>query len=37
MKECTAWIWWNQLSVVGKQRIPISERTIGNLTKGSYT
>jgi cytoplasmic tRNA 2-thiolation protein 2 len=35
MKECTAWIWWNHLSMVGKQRIPISERTIGNLTKGS--
>lgn len=37
MKECAAWIWWNQLSVVGKQRIPIPEWTIGNLTKGSYT
>ncbi len=34
MKECTAWVWWHQLSVVGKQSIPISERTIGNLTKG---
>jgi len=36
MKECTAWVWWHQLSVVGKQRIPISERTISNLTKGGY-
>jgi len=35
MKECTACVWWHQLSVVGKQRIPISERTIGKLTKGS--
>jgi len=35
MKECTAWVWWHKLSVVGKQRVPISERTIGNLTKGS--
>ena len=34
MKECNAWVWWHQLSVVGKQRIQISERTIGNLTKG---
>ena len=34
MKECTAWIWWHQLSLVGKQRVPISERTISNLTKG---
>jgi len=32
-KECTAWVWWHKLSVVGKQRVPISERTIGNLTK----
>jgi cytoplasmic tRNA 2-thiolation protein 2 len=35
MKECTAWVWWHKLSVVGKQRVPISGRTIGNLTKGS--
>jgi cytoplasmic tRNA 2-thiolation protein 2 len=35
MKECTAWVWWHQLSMVGKQRIPISERTISKLTKGS--
>jgi cytoplasmic tRNA 2-thiolation protein 2 len=34
MKECTAWVWWHRLSVVGKQRVPVSERTIGNLTKG---
>lgn len=34
MKECNAWVWWHQLSIVGKQSIPISERTIGNLTKG---
>ena len=34
MKECTAWVWWHQLLVVGKQRVPISERTINNLTKG---
>jgi len=34
LKECTAWVWWHQLSVVGKQRVPISERTIGSLTKG---
>ena len=36
MKECAAWVWWHQVSVVGKRRIPISERTIGNLTKGRY-
>jgi cytoplasmic tRNA 2-thiolation protein 2 len=36
MKECTAWVWWHQLSVVEKQRIPISGRTIGKLTKGGY-
>ena len=36
MKECTAWVWWHQLPVIGKQRIPISERTIGNLTRGRY-
>ena len=34
LKECTAWVWWLRLSVVGKQRVPISERTIGSLTKG---
>jgi len=34
MKECAAWVWWHQVRVVGKQRIPISERTIGQLTKG---
>lgn len=34
MKECNAWVWWHRLSVVGKQSIPISGRTIGNLTKG---
>ncbi|KAI0001523.1 hypothetical protein BJV74DRAFT_73729 [Russula compacta] len=33
MKECTAWVWWHRLTVVGKQRIPISGRTISNLTK----
>ncbi|KAH9959635.1 hypothetical protein BC827DRAFT_1212795 [Russula dissimulans] len=33
MKECTAWVWWHQVKVVGKQRIPISERTLGQLTK----
>jgi cytoplasmic tRNA 2-thiolation protein 2 len=33
MKECNAWVWWHQLSVVGKRSIPISERTISNLTK----
>ncbi|KAI9512022.1 hypothetical protein F5148DRAFT_1165690 [Russula earlei] len=32
MKECTAWVWWHQLWVVGKQRIPISEKTIGKIT-----
>lgn len=36
MKECAAWVWWHQLTVVGKQRIPISERTISNLTKGRH-
>ena len=34
MKECTAWVWWHQVLIVRKQRVPISERTIGNLTKG---
>ena len=34
MKECNAWVWWHQLSVVGKQSVLIAERTIGNLTKG---
>jgi len=32
-KECTAWVWWHQVKVAGKQRIPISERTLGQLTK----
>jgi hypothetical protein len=34
IKECTAWVWWHQFPVVGKQRIPIPKQTIGNLTKG---
>ena len=34
MKECSAWVWWHQLPVVGKQSIPVSERTISKLTKG---
>ena len=34
MKECTAWVWWHQLPVIGKQRIPIPKQTIGDLTKG---
>ncbi|KAI9440065.1 hypothetical protein H4582DRAFT_2216897 [Lactarius indigo] len=33
MKECQAWVWWRQLPVVGKQRIPIPKQTIGHLTK----
>ncbi|KAI0303838.1 hypothetical protein B0F90DRAFT_1334879 [Multifurca ochricompacta] len=33
MKECTAWVWWHQLLVVGKQRIPVPKQTIGDLTK----
>ncbi|KAI0250288.1 hypothetical protein BJV78DRAFT_1322562 [Lactifluus subvellereus] len=33
MKECTAWVWWHQLLVVGKQRIPIPKQTIDGLTK----
>ncbi|KAH9058354.1 hypothetical protein EDB87DRAFT_1626203 [Lactarius vividus] len=33
MKECQAWIWWCQLPVVGKQRIPLPKQTIGHLTK----
>ncbi|KAH9972772.1 hypothetical protein BGW80DRAFT_1312474 [Lactifluus volemus] len=33
IKECTAWVWWHQFPVVGKQRIPIPKQTIGNLTK----
>ena len=37
MKECNAWVWWHQLSLVGKQSIPISGRTIGKLTKGRLT
>ncbi|KAI9461723.1 hypothetical protein BJY52DRAFT_1259811 [Lactarius psammicola] len=32
-KECQAWIWWRQLPVVGKQKIPIPRQTIGYLTK----
>lgn len=34
MKECQAWVWWHQLPVVGKQRIPIPRQNIGHLTKG---
>lgn len=34
MKECQAWVWWHQLPVVGKQRIPIPKQNIGHLTKG---
>jgi len=33
MKESAAWVWWHRVRVVGKQRILISERTIGQLTK----
>ncbi|KAI0065098.1 hypothetical protein BV25DRAFT_1851290 [Artomyces pyxidatus] len=33
MKECTAWAWWNQLPIPGKQRIPVPRHTIGDLTK----
>jgi hypothetical protein len=36
MKECTAWVWWHQLLVVGKQRIPIPKQTIDGLTKGKH-
>jgi hypothetical protein len=36
MKECQAWVWWRQLPVVGKQRIPIPKQTIGHLTKGRH-
>ncbi|KAH9002880.1 hypothetical protein EDB86DRAFT_83120 [Lactarius hatsudake] len=33
LKECQAWVWWRQLPVVGKQRVPIPKQTIGHLTK----
>lgn len=35
MKECTAWAWWHNLSVVGKERIPGSTQDISFLTKGT--
>jgi hypothetical protein len=27
LKECTAWVWWHQLSVVGKQRVVVLSST----------
>ena len=27
LKECTAWVWWHQLSVVGKQRVVLLSST----------
>lgn len=34
MKECTAWAWWNNLTVVGETPIPSAKQGIGSLTKG---
>ncbi|KDQ24464.1 hypothetical protein PLEOSDRAFT_1047482 [Pleurotus ostreatus PC15] len=33
MKECTAWAWWNHLTVVGEAPIPSAKQGIGSLTK----
>ncbi|KAG9224669.1 hypothetical protein CCMSSC00406_0002180 [Pleurotus cornucopiae] len=33
MKECTAWAWWNHLTVVGETPIPSAKQGIGSLTK----
>lgn len=36
MKECSAWAWWRNLHVVGKEKFPIIERqSIGGLTEGA--
>ncbi|EIM91164.1 uncharacterized protein STEHIDRAFT_91166 [Stereum hirsutum FP-91666 SS1] len=33
MKECAAWAWWNELPVVGKEKLPGIRQTVGGLTK----
>lgn len=35
MKECAAWAWWNDLPVVGKEKLPGIRQTVGGLTKGT--
>ncbi|KAF4571504.1 hypothetical protein EYR36_008843 [Pleurotus pulmonarius] len=35
MKECIAWAWWNNLTVVGETQIPGAKQGIGSLTKDS--
>lgn len=35
MKECAAWVWWNQLNVVGKEKVAGGKQGIGGLTKGN--
>lgn len=34
MKECAAWVWWNGLQVVGKEKVTNGKQGIGGLTKG---
>ena len=36
MKECAAWVWWNGLEVVGKEKTTGAKQSIGGLTKGVY-
>ncbi|KLO17147.1 hypothetical protein SCHPADRAFT_919621 [Schizopora paradoxa] len=34
MKECSAWAWWRNLLIIGKEKLPINERqSIGGLTE----
>lgn len=33
MKECAAWAWWNNLTIIGKQKLPGGKHGIGSLTK----
>lgn len=36
MKECAAWVWWNELEVVGKETTAGGKQGIGELTKGIF-
>ncbi|RDB25593.1 Cytoplasmic tRNA 2-thiolation protein 2 [Hypsizygus marmoreus] len=33
MKECAIWAWWNGLDVVGRERFPGGQQSIGPMTK----
>ena len=37
MKECAAWAYWKQLSIIGKEKLLLvtGKQTIGSLTKSA--